>query len=76
MCRGKSSISHKALNIELKESRTLFLLFKRNIAGFSTLKANHFMTSLFKFRFCFAGGSLHLKQKPYSPGTVTSDYFQ
>lgn len=34
------------------------------------------MTSLFKFRFCFAGGSLHLKQKPYSPGTVTSDYFQ
>lgn len=34
------------------------------------------MTSLFKFRFCFAGGSLDLKQKPYSPGTVTSDYFQ
>lgn len=24
VCRGKSSVSHKALNIELKESQTLF----------------------------------------------------
>lgn len=70
-------ITQQALNIELKQSGTsFFFCLKKNIAGFSTLKANHFMTSLFKFRFCFAGGSLDLKQKPYSPGTVTSDYFQ
>lgn len=68
-------ITQQTLNIELNQNQALFCL-KKNIAGFSTLKANHFMTSLFKFRFCFAGGSLDLKQKPYSPGTVTSDYFQ
>ena len=67
-------VTQQAFSIELKQSGNF--LFKKKNAGFSTLKANHFMTSLFKFRFCFAGGLLDLKQKPCNPGTVTSDYFQ
>lgn len=44
-----------------KIARHFFFCFKKKkkekkIEGFSTLKANHFVTSLFKFRFCFAGG--------------------
>lgn len=76
-CVGES-LSYNTASLEYwtrTGSSTSFLL-KKNIAGFSPLKANHFLTSLFKFRFCFAGGSLDLKRKPYSPGTVTSDYFQ